>query len=109
MPSSFEDLILGKAEREMQNSKARLMRLIDASYKAYAENQDSPDSRTKLSRAMENLISEVNNQVEKKNILVTLTDAFNDAFNELKATKVDVVHSGGGRKSRRRKKTNRRE
>ncbi len=110
--TSFEDLILGKAEREMQDSKARLMRLINASYKAYVENQenqDSPDSHTKLSHAMENLISEVNNQVTKKNILVTLTAAFNAAFNELKATKGEVVHSEGGRKSRRRKKTNRRE
>lgn len=98
--TSFEDLILGNAEREMQDSKARLMRFIYASYNAYAENQDSPDYRTKLSH----LISEVNNLVTKKNILVTLQETFDEL-----AQKDDVVHSAGGRKSRRRKKTNRRE
>jgi len=105
--TSFEGLILGNAEREMQKSKARLTGFIHASYNAYdayAKNQDSPDNRRELSRAMENLISEVNNLVTKKNILVTLKEAFDEL-----APKGDVVPSNGGRKSRRRKKTNRRE
>ena len=102
--TSFEDLIVGNVEKEMLESKARLTGFIHASYNAYAKNQGSPDNRRELSHAMENLISEVNNLVTKKNILVTLQEAFDEL-----APKGDVVHSEGGRKSRRRKKTNRRE
>jgi len=115
MKSTFKEHIITSTTRDVEDYKKTLIRNIPLAIDAWREQMKKPHwTNTNVDTTMEAVKTAATRLVAARNMLSTLTEAFTEIETvsgvnpEIKTVSGVPVPLQGGRKSRRRKKTNQR-